>query len=119
MRHPEQDFQKAVVGFLSVALRADEVFFFHPANGGARSRAEAGIFKAMGVKAGVPDLVFVSGRGFFAIELKAPGGGVVSTAQKAVHETWRGFGVGVAVCKSLEEVCACLKGWGFTLRARL
>ena len=65
--------------------------------------------------------MFVSGRGFFAIELKAPGpkGGSVSEAQKAVHETWRGFGVGVAVCKSLEEVCACLKGWGFTLRARL
>lgn len=29
----------------------------HSPNGGARSKAEAGIFKAMGVKAGWPDLV--------------------------------------------------------------
>jgi hypothetical protein len=32
-------------------------FYFHCPNGGKRSKAEGGIFKALGVRAGMPDLI--------------------------------------------------------------
>jgi hypothetical protein len=54
----------------------DLLWVFHSPNGGYRTKAQAGRFKAMGVRAGVVDIVspFPSGgaKGL-AIELKAPG----------------------------------------------
>lgn len=50
---------------------------FHIPNGGKRRKSEAARFKAMGVKAGVPDLFLSVPRGGFHglfIELKAPNG---------------------------------------------
>ena len=53
-------------------------WMFHPANGGGRSRAEAGALKACGVKSGVPDLLLPVSSGLryagLAIELKSPAG---------------------------------------------
>jgi hypothetical protein len=49
----------------------------HVPNGGKRGKVEASIFKAMGVKKGVPDIViFMPCGGYhgFMIELKAPKG---------------------------------------------
>lgn len=48
----------------------------HIPNGGKRSKAEAGIFKAMGVKKGVPDVFLPEPRGIYHglyIEFKAMG----------------------------------------------
>ena len=42
---PEEALQRAVASYLDLALPHDAVWF-HPPNGGARSKAEAGIFKA-------------------------------------------------------------------------
>jgi hypothetical protein len=50
-------------------------YLFHIPNGGKRSKAEAGIFKAMGVKAGVSDLMLalpLHGYAGLWIEFKAP-----------------------------------------------
>jgi hypothetical protein len=48
---PEAAIQRAV--FEHFAVRgADDVFAFHPANGGWRSPAEAAILKGLGVRAG-------------------------------------------------------------------
>ena len=58
---------------------------FHIPNGGSRSKAEAGRFKAEGVKAGVPDLFLPVPRGEYHglfIELKRRQGGRVSDEQK-------------------------------------
>ena len=101
-RRPEQALHRACAQYLDVALPGDACWF-HPANGGARSPVEAAIFKGLGVKAGVPDLVIVYRGRFIAIELKSEGGRL-TPAQKAMHERLRLAGAIVTTAKSLEEV---------------
>lgn len=117
MKRPEEALQRSVAAFLRVA--APDLLWFHPANGGARSPAEAGIFKAMGVRAGTPDLVFVlpphGSVGF--VELKA-GKGRLSDSQREFAEAATAAGAAWAACRSLEEVVATLTKWGVKLRVR-
>lgn len=59
---PEQHLQIGVVKALAkveALSGGEEFFFFHPANGGYRTKAEASILKAMGVRAGVSDMFFI------------------------------------------------------------
>lgn len=116
MNRAEEKLQRQLVAYLRAALPAPWIVF-HPANGGGRSKAEAGILKAMGVLAGVPDLfvigphvsetivpeseVKVGGRGLvlhqfarvIALELKAPPkmlkSGKQSAAKPAVSDAQR------------------------------
>lgn len=95
MRRPEQALHINLVSTLRLLL-PEPWLVVHVPNGGGRSKAEAGIFKAMGVLAGFPDLLVIGphvaptivpeaeikfgGRGLvmhqfarvIAIELKAP-----------------------------------------------
>lgn len=65
---------------------APHVVYFHVPNGGSRNAAEGARFKAIGVKAGVPDLMFLAHQRFYCLEFKEPGGkGVLSAAQRAMH----------------------------------
>ena len=59
MNRPEENLHRACVAYLRAALPKPWLCW-HTANGGGRSKAEAGILKAMGVLAGMPDL-FVCG----------------------------------------------------------
>jgi hypothetical protein len=100
------------VDLLSVYANRGLLTFCHPANGGWRSKAEAGTFKAMGVRAGVPDLlVWKQGGGHFQIELKA-GSGRLSAAQTAWHGTLENLGHRVYVCRSLDDVERVLRAEG-------
>ena len=103
-RRPEQALQRAVVDYLRLIENLGELTFFHVPNGGARSRVEAGIFKGLGTRAGVPDLVllFPEGRAAF-IELKA-GGGCLSAEQLAFKNQAEEFGFAYAECHALDEV---------------
>ena len=65
----EDNFQKAVARYLD----AKGVLWFHCPNGGSRNVAEAAKLKAMGVMAGIPDILILEPRKNcygFAIELK-------------------------------------------------
>ena len=80
---PEEIIHRAVVAHLRARCMPG-VVWFHPGNGGYRTKAEAGIFKALGVRAGVHDLCFVvppHGR-FFSLELKAKNN-TLTTEQRA------------------------------------
>jgi hypothetical protein len=101
-RRPEQALHRACAQFLDIALPPDACWF-HPPNGGARSPVEAAIFKGLGVKAGVPDLVIVYRGRFIAIELKGPSGRLTPT-QKAMHGRLTLAGATVSVAKSVEEL---------------
>lgn len=70
---PEQALQIALVAHLRAALPRPWIVF-HPRNQGERRSARThGIFKAMGLLAGIPDLFIVGPeRALIAIELKAP-----------------------------------------------
>lgn len=88
---------------------------YHVPNGGKRSKAEAGRFKAMGVKAGVPDVFLPCGLqtesgvyfGLY-IEMKREEGGSVSAEQKEWVHKLRRQGYAAEVCKGWEAAAAMI-----------
>jgi hypothetical protein len=113
---PEQSLQKTVASYLDLALPADAVWTaINPVP--AKSKAAAGLSKAMGMKAGWPDLLIIWNGQCHAIELKA-GNGRLSTAQIGIAANFDEAGAFWERCKSLDEVAATLKTWGIPLRAR-
>ena len=130
-RHPEEALHRLVVDYLrgiensynigdkylGGALPADAVLHHSP-NGGRRSKAEGGIFKALGTHAGWPDLEICYQGKIYFIELKSQTGSL-NPNQKACHAALKLAGMPVAVCKSLEEVEGTLAGWGIPLTSRV
>lgn len=138
MKRPEENLHRACVAYLRATLPKPWMCW-HNANGGYRSKAEAGIFKALGVLAGMPDL-FVMGPstaarvdGVFitpdliAIEFKAPpkrlkaGGKSVarprlSPAQTARQADLGACGVPYLVIDDMAEMVQALKALGVPLR---
>lgn len=110
-KHPEDDLQRFVVDLLRAKAFPD-VIWFHPPNGGGRSKAEAGIFKALGVLAGVADIVIIYAKapGAF-LELKSSKGSL-NASQKAFKARCEGLGLRYAVARSPEEASAILWSWG-------
>ena len=85
---------------------------FHIPNGGSRGKAEAGRFRAMGVKAGVPDLFLPvahgSVHGLF-IEMKRTKGGRVSKEQQQwMNQLWE-QGYAAYVCCGWEQAARTIK----------
>lgn len=117
MNRPEQELQIQVANFLRYAM-PPTVFWFAPNPGIARKKgARVGkIQKNMGVKAGVPDLVFMRGMKPFGIELKAPRG-TLNAAQKEVHIELIDADVPVYVATSLDQVEFILRDLGIPLKA--
>jgi hypothetical protein len=115
MQRPEQAIHKAVVSHLN-ARSEPRVFFFHPANGGKRSIIEAKIFKALGVIAGVPDLIILKAGEVFGLELKATRG-ALTPSQRLVHAAMTEAGAKTAVAHSLDEALVTLEVWGILKRS--
>jgi len=96
--------------------------WFHPANGGARTKAEAGVFRAIGVKPGVPDVIIVDpppavqGPCGVAIELKRREGGRISDAQREWLARLRYRGWWAEVCAGADEAIELLERLGFGRR---
>lgn len=107
---PEQDAQRAIVAHLK-ARAAPGLYWFHPANGGARTAIEGAILQGLGVRAGCPDLILVRNGKTFALELKAPHGRL-SPSQRQAHEELRLAGAEVAVAVGVDEAIAALEQWG-------
>lgn len=75
-RHLEDAEQRALMQWLAMQHPAVFAFTHHSPNGGARSKAEAGIFQALGVKPGFPDVACYLPRGPYvglAVEMKQKG----------------------------------------------
>ena len=106
---PEEQLHRAVVDLLQIYENRSLLAFCHVGNGGRRSKAEAGIFRALGVRAGVPDLlIWADGGHCFGVELKA-GAGKLSPAQTFWHATVTALGHRVYVVRSLDEMEAALR----------
>lgn len=87
------------------------VVCWHTPNGGGRSVVEGVRFKQAGVRAGIPDLLFLWG-GLYGLELKRPGG-VLSPAQIAMHPRLLAAGmVASETADSLEGARKVLRAWG-------
>lgn len=94
---------------------------YHIPNGGKRGKVEAGRFRAMGVKSGVPDIFLpIKGTTYnfdcpyevhysgLYIELKRQRGGTVSAAQKQWIASLRDAGYAVEVCKGWKAAAAAI-----------
>ena len=117
MKRPEQTLQIAVAHYLSLAL-PDDVWWtsINPIPG--KTKAAAGLSKAMGMRAGAPDLIFLDRGRFFGIELKA-GKGSVSDNQLECAEDIRNAGGYIHLCRSLPEVQGVLMAHGIKLKGKL
>jgi hypothetical protein len=105
----EEALQRAVVELLTLYENRGLLAFCHVPSGGYRTKAEAGIFRAMGGRAGVPDLIIWTDRGHsFGVELKA-GKGTESDAQVLWRSTLESLGHRVYVAWSVDEVEAVLR----------
>jgi VRR-NUC domain-containing protein len=109
-RRPEQILQAAVCQHLQLRGAKGMFWWHHPA-GGQRSRTEAAIFKGIGAKPGIPDLLFLKDSQLLCLELKAEGGRL-SSAQVACHEALRAAGALVATAVGLDEALEVLEAWG-------
>ncbi len=100
----EQALHRAAAEFLDLALPAGAEWW-HTPNGGTRSRIEGAVFKAMGVRPGIPDLLILFRGKLIAVELKASSGRL-TPAQKAMHLRLTLAGAVVTTCTSLDELAS-------------
>ena len=113
-RHPEDDLQMAVCKHLRSRPMpgiTEENWFAVP-NGGKRNAREAGRMKAMGVTAGVSDLILFRNDMFFALELKVPQGRV-SDAQDRFLWVFSDAGGHTFVAFGIDRALEILEVWGF------
>lgn len=112
--HPEDDIQRAVCQFWELCYPQTWHMTFHPPNGlAAKTRALAAIFKGLGVKPGVPDLMCTARRGAyngFALELKSATG-TISNAQaewqaRLITEGWM-----VVTANSLDKALVAIRDY--------
>lgn len=118
MKRPEQALHKSIAAYLGASLPKPWIFW-HTPNGGGRSKVEAAIFKAMGVRAGIPDL-FVLGPERFLVGLECKSEkGRLSPAQKEALGALAELGVPTIVCRDLDDAIAALASLGVPLRGRV
>jgi len=110
IRRPEEAIQRAVVQHLC-ARGVPGLVFWHTPNGGKRGIVEASSFKAMGVRAGVSDLILVHREKIFALELKAPGGRASQAQMEFLSDIDRA-GAFTAMVEGLDAALATLGAWG-------
>ncbi len=114
----EESLQRAVADYLAWCVPAppDGPWWTAVNPIPAKSRAAAGISRAMGLRAGTPDLVLCWRGRLIGIELKA-GHGRTSSAQIERHDEITLAGGVVTTCRSLHEVAAFLATLGVPSRA--
>lgn len=113
---PEETIHRAVVDVLARAA-APGVAWTHMPAGEARAKGVAGKLKGLGVQAGWPDLLIVTGGVLHGLELKTATGRL-SPAQVAAHERLRAAGARIAVAYGLDEALDQLTRWGVLRVAR-
>lgn len=110
MKREEDQIQRAVVQHLRMR-GVPGLVFFHVPNGGRRGKVEGAIFKAMGVRAGVSDLILAHSNKFFALELKAEGGRATES-QLAFLQDFDRAGAFTALATGLDAALRTLEAWG-------
>lgn len=118
MNRPEENLQRVVVDYFDLALPLEAFWFAVPNQRGTRKEWENKLLKALGVKAGVPDLIIWWHGRFIAIELKAERGSL-TLWQRLAANAIRDNGGACYLCRTVEAVEAALIIEGVPLRAKL
>lgn len=94
------------------------VVSWHTPNGGKRDRVEAIRFKMIGVRAGIPDYLFLWG-GLYGLEFKEPDEGSLSRAQLELHPQLRAAGmVALETVDNLADAKAFVRRHGLVAQDR-
>lgn len=89
-----------------------EMEFWHTANERKCSPRQGALLKALGVKPGVADFIFIlKGPKVFFLEVKTQNG-KLSPAQKDFRAAVEALGCSYAVARTLDEAIDTLIGWG-------
>ena len=112
---PEQGIHRTVIQHLQTR-GAPGLVYIHVPNGGFRQPIEAAIFKGLGVRAGVSDLLLWHNAKSYVLELKAKGG--PTEAQSQFLADMRNAGAFADVAVGLEAALRKLESWGL-LRGRV
>ncbi len=113
----EQSLQRTVADYLALCVPAPPSGPWWTAVNPipAKSRAAAGISRAMGLRDGTPDIVMCWKGRLVGIELKA-GRGRLSPAQLEAHDAITLAGGVVTTCRTLDDVAAFLATLGVPSR---
>jgi len=111
MRHTEENMQIAAVRWFDYQYAEYSKLLIHPPNGGYRNAAEAARFKAMGTRAGCPDLILLVARNEYnalCVELKTDKG-KQTTLQKEWQIAAEKHGNRYVIVRSIEEFIEIIK----------
>lgn len=127
----ENELHALVAKALKFLVKPPAVFVPYPAGWLQLSAAQAARTARMGMPRGMPDFIGWYNGASFGVELKrerygrlskghwditARGGVVWRDGQEEMFARLGGAGMTIAVCHSLDEVRAALRGWGVPLR---
>jgi len=110
MKRPEQALQKAVLEHLAVRA-VPGTYWFHVGNGGYRTPLEAKVFKSLGVRPGVPDLIIINKGQTYGLELKSHGQSL-TPVQRTAHVLMRQAGAEVETAVGIDAAIQQLEQWG-------
>jgi len=114
MKREEQHLHQTIAQYLESRCGGDAWFTTFPSGGGGRLRGA--ILRGMGLKAGVPDILFIwKGRAYW-VEVKAPKG-KLSVSQIECQMDLKQAGCEVATVRSVEDVEDALCRWQIVVRA--
>jgi hypothetical protein len=114
--NPERRLQCQVAAYLRMMLPEDVFWTAFPAGGGGKIRGAQ--LKGMGLRAGVPDFLFVKDGIAHWVELKAEGGRLSEAQQQTCLDIGHAGSPNVVVCRSLQDVIDTLRQWKFPARFR-
>ena len=107
MRHIEDRIQEACVSWFDLQFPKLSRLLHHSPNGGKRNAREGARFKAMGTRAGFPDLILLypaAGYHALLIEMKTKQRGSKQTeSQKDYQRLAEAYGYKYTVCRSFDE----------------
>ncbi len=119
-RTPEADIQRAIVHTLRIVLPRDAIIH-HSANevgaGSKAARQRQAILTGMGVVAGFPDLIVLTGGRVLFLEVKSPTGRL-SPAQREFRDKVQAQDFGWALVRSVEDALGALADHGITTRVQ-
>ncbi len=110
MKREEDQIQRAIIRHLQARGKRGVVFFAVP-NGGKRRRIEAAIMKALGVRAGVSDLILLHNGRFFALELKTEKGRPTESQMQFASDVNAAGGY-ACIVNGLDRALRVLETWG-------
>lgn len=109
----ERTLHRACAQYLARVLKPEVVWTTFPAGGGGKARG--GMLKALGLKAGWPDIQIIREGRYYGIELKTVEG-ALSRAQRDVHDQIILAGGFVSVCRSVNDLERQIVGWNIPNR---